>query len=590
MILQSLCQLYERLKDDPDYQIVEPGFSMQRISFKVVLKPNGELFEIQDARQVVDGKKVNAQLKVLGNAKPPGSGLNPCTLWDNSTYMLGYKKDDEKPERTLAAFEKFKERHLELKEEINCDAFDAVCAFLENWRPESILDENGEVICPALEDTGFGVFQILGSTEFVHENEAIVRWWKKRLMDGTGEDSVTAQCLLTGEYASIARLQPKIKGIAGGQSSGVSIVAFNEDAYESYSKKQAYNAPVSEDAAFRYGVALNSMLDGPMKRKHRMHLGDATVLFWTEKPTSAENVLAQFVSNGFVEEKSADVQDETLRKELASFVKSLRKGAESPDLDEAQTAFFLLALAPNAARTSVRFFHRSNIADLREKLSSHFEDISIERRFKENSKHPDSVYPAFWQLLSQTARESKEVPPLLGGALLRSVILGVDYPQGLYSAVIRRLKAGDGVSYLKACVIKGYLNRNLNKEVSMSLDKNRREPAYLLGRLFAVLEKTQSEALGSVNAGLREKFYSSASATPASVFPRILRTHQHHLAKLQGGRKVNMEKLLQEILGSMSDFPKFLNLNDQGLFAIGYYHQNLDFYTKNEDKNNNEEE
>lgn len=586
MILQSLYNLYDRLKDDSEYQIAEPGFSVQKISFKVVLKPNGELFDIQDARKIVDGKKINEQVKVLGQGKPSGSGITPCFLWDNAAYMLGYKKDDDKSERTLKSFEAFKIKHLDLENEIQSEEFSAVCRFLESWHPELILDDAGNSKYPILDETGFGIFQIMGQTEYVHEDENAVKWWKSSGMPK--KSSLLGQCLLTGENCDIARLQPKIKGVVGGKAEA-SLVSFNEKSYESYAKEQSYNAPVSESAAFKYGVVLNALLDGPMRAKHRMVLGDSTVVFWTEMPTVVENIFAKFAMDGFVPEESLDVQNEELRKNMEALLKSLKSGSEPHKLDGSDVGFYMLGLSPNAARVSVRFFHHSTVADLISKLKQHFDDIRIERQWRDNSKNPDPEFPAFWLLLRQTARDSKEISPILSAPLLRAAIEGTLYPQGMFSAVIRRLHANEKVNYLKACVIKGYLNRNQKMEVSMSLDKERNDPAYRLGRLFATLEKTQTDALGRVGAGLRERFYGSASATPGTVFPRILRTYQHHLGKLEGGRKLNREKLVQEILQPLNDFPTHLNLNEQGLFAIGYYHQMQNFFTKHENNSNTEE-
>jgi CRISPR-associated protein Csd1 len=192
-------------------------------------------------------------------------------------------------------------------------------------------------------------------------------------------------------------------------------------------------------------------------------------------------------------------------------------------------------------------------------------------------------------LLAQTARETKDIPPILAGPLLRAIVGGHSYPSGLYSAVIRRLHVDPSVNYLRCCVIKGYLNRNLNLEVSMSLDQDRVDTPYRLGRLFAALEKTQKDALGgNLNKTIRDTFYSSASATPGSVFPRLLRTYQHHLSQMEGGRRVNREKLMQAILDPLTGFPAHLSLSEQGLFAIGYYHQTNDFYTKHEETTENQ--
>ncbi len=590
MILQSLYELYDRLKDESDYCIAKPGYSPQKIAFKVVIKPDGSLFALEDIC-ITDGKhKRPQQLMVPGGAKPSGSGLNPCFLWDNTAYMLGFVPDDGKPdlgkrrERAHNAVGAFRERHLALEDVIDDRSFSSVCRFLESWRPERAES------FPSLADisAGFGVFQILGKQKYVHTEPRIREWWdrnQQRVADGR-----LAGCLVSGREGMIAATHNKIKGVAGAQSSGASIVSFNEAAYESYGKHQSFNAPVSEDAVFRYTTALNALLDGPMRGKHRISLGDSTVVFWTGKPCEAEDVFAQFVSEGSSAVDAIEGQDESTRKKLEVFLTALRKGQEAyggMDQHPGSNPFRLLALAPNAARLSVRFFYRGTIQELLDNLRGHFSDIRILPQPATGKRKADPEFPPAWLLLRQTARESKEIPPILGGPLLRSIITGAQYPAGLFLAVIRRIHADREINYARACVIKGYLVRNLKQEVSMSLDVERLDPAYRLGRLFATLEKTQSDSLGTLNASIRDRFYSSASATPRSVFPRLLRTYQHHLGKLSGGFKVNREKLVQEILDPLEDFPAHLNLTEQGLFALGYYHQNRFFYTKKVDTNAN---
>lgn len=565
------------MKDDPDYAIAPPGYSPQKIAFKVVIKPDGELFEIQDARVADGGKPHSRQVMVPGGAKPTGSGLNPCFLWDNSGYMLGHKPEDPKPERTRASFEEFRKRHLSLEEEIGSSRFSSVCRFLEHWDPEgendlSLFDEVG---------AGFGVFQILGEQGWVHEDERVTEWWDNQSSESGGE--AIGQCLITGEEKPVAKTHPKLKGVRGAQSSGAALVSFNENAYESYGRGQSFNAPVSEDAAFRYSTALNALTDGPQRHKHILSLGDSTVLFWTDKPTAAEDLFARFASHGSAIAEAEEGQDEAVRQKVEVFLRALREGkpaygdmGEDPD----GTRFFILALSPNAARLSVRFFLSGTLGHLFDNLRKHYSDTGMDRREPSGKFKGDPEFLSSWTLLNQTAREAKEIPPILSGPLLRSIVTGAPYPDALYSAVIRRIHADRTVNYARASIIKGYLVRNRKQEISMSLDVNREDAAYRLGRLFAVLEKTQNDALGNISSTIRDRYYSSASATPRSVFPRLLRTYQHHLSKLEGGRKVNREKLVQEIIGALEEFPAHLNLADQGLFAIGYYHQNKDLFTK----------
>jgi len=578
MILHSLHDLYTRLAEDPSYGVAPAGYSLQKITFKVVLTPDGEFLSIEDTRTQEGNRWKPRQLIVPGNNKPPGSGINPCFLWDNSQYMLGFKVEDPKPERTIEAFSAFKARHLEAETAIGDIHFSAVCHFLASWEPS---DAEGLSVLEDAATTGFGVFQIAGKTRLVHESPAVRAWWAGRETDDAER---MGQCLITGKEAPLARIHHKIRGVIGGQGSGGTIVGFNDNAYESYGQSQSYNAPVSKDAAFRYVGACNALLDGPQKKKHSTRLGDTTILFWTDEPSGAEDFFAQFAAQGSLLKTTASPQDSEVRERLGAFLEALRRGKEAYgglDTDPARSSYYLLGLSPNSARISVRFFHRGTVASLLNHLRSHHEAIRLVRRPSKGKWQEDPEFPSLQQLLDQSARETKHIPPLLAAPLLGAIVSGTPYPLGLYTSVLRRVRAEQSVDYLKCCLIKGYLNRNLNLGVSMGLDTERGDVGYRLGRLFAALEKTQRDALGAnLNTTIRDSFYSSASATPRSVFPRLLRTYQHHLAKLQGGLRVNRERLVQEILGPLTGFPAHLNLEGQGVFAIGYYHQTDAFYRK----------
>ena len=330
--------------------------------------------------------------------------------------------------------------------------------------------------------TGFGVFQIQGEARYVHDDPRVSAWWDaQREVQSGGE---RGHCLVSGQERRLARLHPKIKGIAGAQRAGAAIVSFNDAAYESYGKRQSYNAPVSKDVSVRYVTALNALLDGPMRRKHRFTLADTTVAFWTEQPTWTEDIFLPFVSKGSALLDDPASQDEGVRQKLASFLKALREGREAygaienaPD----QTPFFLLGLAPNAARIAIRFFHRGTLAELLDNLRRHHHDIRVAPQPAAGKRSADPEFPPVWLLLQQTARDSKEIPPILSGPLLRAIFTGSRYPDALYTAVIRRIAADATVNYARACVITGILNRNLHKDVSMSLNLARTDPAYRLG-------------------------------------------------------------------------------------------------------------
>lgn len=584
MILQALNELYTRLAEDPAYEIAPPGFSPQKVSFRIVLKPDGTLVAIEDARELDEKKKLQNRIMLCpGEAKPSGSGINPCFLWDNQTYLLGRQPEDKPEGFGLARFEAFRKKHLELEPVIRDAAFSAVCRFLEKWPPEQISEH------PILREvgTGFGIFQLQGEKKAVHESTPVQKWWIDS--QATQEAGDTAQCLLTGEVQPIARLHPKIKGVTGAQAAGASLVSFNANAYESYGKSQSYNAPVSESAAFRYGTALNSLLTGPKAQKHRIRLGDTTVIFWTDQPTVVEDCFADIFSEGSL--ALADVQDATKRAQLQRLLEAIRAGTGYREFDEAEIPFHILGLAPNAARLSIRFYHQSSTADLIAKLHAHQRCMEMVRQFAERTgnRPADAEFPAVWQLLRETARAADEIPPLLGGALARAILEGTPYPEGLFSAIIRRIHADRTINYIRAATIKAVLVRNHNQNIPIMLDPNNTDPAYLHGRLFATLEKIQEEGYYAqtnqqIKSTIKEKYFSSASATPSAVFPRLETLSVHHQRHLNQGRKGYFDKLVAEIKWPLSRTKKTHTLLEQGNFILGYYHQRKDFFTKKDNE------
>lgn len=587
MILQSLHALHSRLADDPSYELSKPGFSPQKVSFRIVLRPDGQLFKPQDARvQDTNGQLDTARMELPGEAKPSGSGINPCFLWDNQTYLLGRQPADKKKGFGQDRFEAFRQRHLAVEDDILHPHFSAVCRFLEHWKPERLEE------FPILEEvgTGFGVFQILGEEQCVHDLPEIKAWWEKNRPQK--EARTIGQCLLTGIEGPIARLHPKIKGIPGAQAAGANIVSFNSSAFESYGNEQSYNSPISTEAALKYGVVLNSLLTGPQSSKHRMRIGDTTCVFWTEKPTPVEDVFAQFSQHG-AQLAEDDSQDENIRKKIHAFLKALRMGRESySELAEnpESTRFFLLGLAPNAARLSIRFFYQSSIVDLLDNLRRHRADMEIVKEFEHQvgKRLPDSDYPPYWEFLRATTRQGDDPSPLLGGALMRAILEASPYPEALLTAVIRRVHMERYVDYIRVASIKAVLKRNHHLNISVMLDINNPNPAYRLGRLFAVLEKIQEEGHkeqtgGQISKTIRETYFSSACSSPSSVFPRLEQLSVHHRRHLTHGRKNFFDKLIGDIkwpLDPSNVSPKTHNLEQQGLFILGYYHQRKDLFTK----------
>lgn len=601
MILQELCKLYDRLKADPEYHIPLPGYSLQKISFILVLNSDGTLFAIKDARVQSGKKQVSREIFVPGQAKPSGSGLNPCILWDNPMYLLGVytpknpgklsADDKKKIARAPLAFEKSREVHLSLKEKIQCPQFQAVAKFFEQWNPADISEQFRETLREVAQ-SGFGVFQILGEPRFVHEIPEVSTALDSLLQENESPgDYSEGMCLISGEFGKIAELhKPAIKGVVGAQGAGAMLVSFNWDAATSYGKENGENAPVSTAAANSYCEVLNALIRSP---KHRFLLGDATVVFWTGEKTVVEDILSWIASPPQKKDSELSTQDLDKLQKIDGFLKNLRDAgspetalAESGIPDSVNTPFFMLGLSPNAARLSIRFWYAGTLGCLLTNLRAHHRAMQIQR-----SRAEDSEFIPIWQILRQTARDADGIPPLLGGALLRAVIENLPYPQSLIQLVLNRTRIESRVSYTRASILKAFLTRNKNYEITMSLDKTNTNQAYLLGRLFATLEKAQSEAIPGANSGIRERFYASASATPRTVFPILLRTFPHHVAKLPTGRATFFNKLSQEIidgLNAQAGFPAHLNMEAQGFFAIGYYHQTQAFFTKKTDTENPE--
>jgi CRISPR-associated protein Csd1 len=610
MILQSLDALYRRLVQDESYGIAPSGYSQQAVSLCVVISLQGALvqFSAVETEEVVQrGKKTFVfkrprKLILPGLGTKSGSGLNANFLSGSARYVLGFKNEDDDSDRTRECYEEFKCIHLAAAEEIGCEEFSAVCAFLRAWTPASAT-AHPDLAALA---THRCVFSIQGRTHFVHETSAFETWWGTRGSNQTA--IVEGQCLVTGQIGPIAKLhEPKIKGF---ESTGTLLVSFNDDAYTSYrpehKEAQALTAPVSQDVVFRYTTALNALLDGPQSRKHSIKIGDSKTVFWTESRTGAESIFSEFLQ-GHTPDESVVVQDESLRRSLETFFSILRSGggrSMSVSPDETSVRFFILSLTGQAkGRLGVRAWHETTVGDLTYKLSRHFSALACVRP---SERYPE--FPTFQDLLDQTANlkdgktDRDRIPPNLAGALLRSVLREADYPLSLVQAVINRIRADRFIdpaaklekpsetadarrrAYLRAAILKAFLNRNHHHGIPMSLDSARLEPAYRLGRLFAALEKTQEDALPGINATIRDRFYSAASATPATVFPRLLRTYQHHLTKAAAergvGLKINRERLVQEICSGLAAMPVHLGLEGQSLFALGYYHQRQAFFAK----------
>lgn len=578
MILHALHSYYRRMLDDPDAEMPAFGTSVENISFALVLGEDGSLRAIEDLREFV-GKNLRPRKMQVPAAEKKASGIKSNFLWDTTSYVLGLD-DKGKQDRTDKCHDAFIAHVKEHGDEAD-PGFKAVIAFLEKKEGKSIaLRDDWDEIC----GTNL-VFRLDGVPGYIHEREAAQNAWVKCLSQH-GTD-VSGQCLITGnENQPLARLHPSIKGVRGAQSSGASIVSFNQNSFVSYGKGQSFNAPVSQYAAFAYTTALNALLASDSRQK--ISIGDTTYVFWAKRPTPLEPFLADmFEPSDPAEDEAVELDDRKTAKDIHGLLKAIRDGKKPtdfmPDL-ETDVQFYILGLAPNAARLSIRFWQETSFGDLLEQVGKYYRELNIERQF---DSEPE--FPPLWRLLVQTATlgKSENISPVLAGGLTRAMLTGAPYPQNLLPVVLDRIRAEHNVTYFRAALLKAYLLRNAKmEEVPVSFDPERTDLSYLLGRLFAVIEKAQEEAIPGANATVKDRYLAAAAATPALVFPTLLiNSSTHHIAKLRKspetyGRAIYLDRMTEDIVSKIDFYPKTHKPEEQGLFMIGYYHQRKDFYTK----------
>lgn len=572
-ILQALNGYYDRMAARGEAE--PPGYSREKISYAILLTPDGAVADVQDMRDTT-GKKPAPKMMDVPAAKKRASGIASNTFWDKTAYVLGVTAGEGK--RTGQEHEAFKTTHAALLADTQDAGLLALRCFIENWRPSQF--EADARFKEEMKDANI-VFRMDGEQMFIHDRSAA-----RAIVTTVGDDDAEDLCLVTGTRGKSARLHPSIKGVWGAQSSGASLVSFNLDASESYGKAQGGNAPVFEAATARYGAALNRLLD--KGSSNRLQVGDTTTVFWADASGTGGEAAA-----GAADEWAAQFFDPPTEKGEAANVKAqleaVAQGRPASELNaklDPGTRFYILGLAPNAARLSVRFWYDGTFGDLERRIRDHWQDMAI--------APPPKVWPpSAWHLLIETAAQhkSENIPPLLGGELMRAILNGTRYPRSLMSAILIRIRAEQGeVTPMRAAILRGILTREYRlgfeqKEVPVALDENDTNPAYRLGRWFAELEAIQKHALPGLNATIRDRFYGSASSAPARTFPVLIRNAMNHLAGLRkDGKAGGHEKRLEAIIAGVEHgLPRSLRIEDQARFAIGYYHQRADRFTKSTD-------
>ncbi len=593
-VLSALDSYYKRLQDDG--AIPSPGYSRESISHVIVLNTAGEVMAVEPHQN----DKGRAKKMVVPAAfKRPGKVCKPFFLWDKASYLLGVIKPDPKNPATSETdarraaevlFPGFQELHENRLSKAQDPGLQALQKFISNWRPEHFATP------PFAEEHRDGVFafRLDGRHEFLHECAEA-----RSMVADSGEEEGGQQvtCLISGRTEQpLALVDPAIKGVQNAQAVGANIVSFDKSAFESYGKKQGGNAPVSKEAAFTYTTALNHLLRKETDNRQRLEIGDATVVYWAEAADSRMAARAEELFSDMVDPPS----DEQENAKIRDVLHTMKDGRPLSDVDpklNGDTRFYVLGLAPSAARISIRFWLQSSLDELGRRFVEHYQD-------RELQPPPRTAMPSICRLLNETALKSKgDVPfrpyknlsPVLAGEVMRAILSGGRYPRSLLNSTLVRLRADRDVTGLKAAIIKACLSRDYRlsiekEDLPVSLDREEKNPGYLLGRLFSLLENAQRKAIPGVNASIRDRYYGSASATPATVFPTLMRNLGNHLSKIRKSGNEGLAHWLDSEVGGVIDgfqsatFPRHLDLQDQGRFAVGYYHQSHYRKDKSSDK------
>ncbi len=568
MILQALKEYYDRMSSEPNSSIAPFGWEKVEISFIIVLKNDGTLINIEDLRENTGKKNKGKMVNVpLGEIRT--SGIKANLLWDSAEYIfgLGSKGKEKKDE-----FVKRLKNELSGINDVN-----PVIQFLENFK-EYDMENIG--CWNDIKDSVHSnlSFKLENDTDFIFENREV-----KERLNAKYNNLPLGTCLVTGKNTRIKDLHKEIKGVAGINSSGAKIVSFNLDSFKSYGKENGLNSPVGIEAEFAYTTALNTLLKKDSKQK--IVIGSLTMVFWAKRQDTFENVFS------YLFQKPPRDDPNSGTRKINELFEGVKKGYNIEEKD--RNYFFVLGLGPNSARIVIRFWKSAPINEIAEKIKQYFEDFTIVKSDKQ---------PKYYSLLEilknlSIRNETENIPPDIEAKLMMSILNGSPYPASLIQAVMRRILSDskERVNSVRAATIKAYLNSYYRlysdksyKEIYMGLDIEQPSMGYQLGRLFATLERIQERANPDINSTIRERFYGAACVSPITVFPTLLRLKNHHISKIdKESTVIYFEQLIGEIMGKISIFPPNLNLHEQGLFSIGYYHQRQIFYTK-KDKNNNE--
>lgn len=572
MILQALVKYYEDLEKQG--KISKRGWCTGKVSYGIQLSYDGKVQAVLSLkREQQTGKKtiLSPQPLTVPEMVTRSSGVSANFLCDNSKYILGIDKDGTN-KRMLECFQSAKEKHLQILQNVQGEAAHAICAFFEIWKPEQ-AKENPAVAESWEELTEGSNLIFLVNGKYAQDDEMIQKAWEKTLDQKQGD--AVGICLVTGKPDGISRIHKNIKGVPGAQSSGASLVSFNAPAFESYEKEQSYNAPVGKYAEFAYTTALNYLLS---QKKYTFSLGDSMVVYWAEEAkTEYQDFFFTFLNPT---KDNEDVVHDVLEKiEKGQYidVKDIKINTDQ--------RFYILCLAPNAARLSVRFFYQNSFGNILRNFKNHYQRLEVPK-----PKWAEIEYLGVDDMLKETVNQkSKDKKPVanMAAMVLEAILADSRYPASLYTDTLIRIRAEQGrVTWGRAAIIKAYLIKNCkweDGETYMETEKN--EIAFTLGQLFSVLESIQMDANPGIKSTIRDRYFNAACATPAIIFPILIKLKNSHIRKLErDSSKIYYEKLLTKLIGELPYVPKQLSLEEQGKFILGYYHQTQKKYEKREEK------
>lgn len=580
MILQALVSYYEDLQKQGKVSL--PGWGKSKISFGLNIDGTGQVIGLLTLKVMSENGKKKEEVPRLMEVPQPvkrASGVKANFLCDNASYLMG-RDEKGKPERSLQCFEACGELHHKILDSVGTPVAQAILHYFDSWQPEDF--EKYSFLMEYQKDIMAGAnLLIYVNGESAMKNEEIRQAWQE-YYDQSGNE-LKGICSVTGKEAALVNLHPTIKGVVGGQAMGTSLVSFNAPAFCSYEKEQGANAAIGEYAAFAYGAALNELL---RSREQKKAIGDTTVVYWVQ---GGEKVYQEITSAALfgVEDKGITNQDLS-----AIFDKVSKGGMVEVDgqILQMDRHFYILGLAPNAARLAVRFFLVDSFGNMLKNVADHYRRLKIVK-----PEYDEFDYIPIWKLMSETVNKKakdKSPTPQMAADTLRAVLSGGNYPISLLNNAMLRIRSEREVTHGRAAIIKAFYLKNKTKDcgkedgvLEEQLNENCTNVPYVLGRMFAVLEHLQQTANPGINATIKDKYFNAAASTPAQIFPVLLNLAQKHLRKVNEGQKVYFDKQIGELAVIVGEeYPMRLNLAKQGAFQLGYYCQTQKRYQKKEEK------